>query len=410
MIALTNLRVGVEAGELVVRVELSDANRAALMALLQLPPAVTVRRGRGGDRRSLPDLPPIGSEERDAQDREIARRYVDELESIPDIAHALGCGATTIETALDRAGVMRRTTQEAMAAKWERRRRGLGGAPQRHHRGGQEVKRALTDEQAAEAKRLYVDELESTTVIAELFNANSATICNTLRRLGVTVRSRSEGQRIIQARQRASRPAPVPPPPKPKPVKPAAKAKPPAKPKAPPLAEHPQANEIVRLYVDEEASIHGIVEILDNALSAGQVQRILTARGVAMRSKAQAAKARSEQEAARREVAAAAKLPPLPVPRNAPRRKVKLEELRPVQRLDAPKKTHREAIAETKARTIKIARAKRTAQLRGPASPQELQDAVKRHFENGGEIIAIESPKIDQTARPNVGTRADGRR
>jgi hypothetical protein len=420
MIALTDLRIGVEAGELVVRIALTDANRAALAALLQLQPsAVAKRTGRGGDRRSLPDLPPIASTERDSQDGEIKRRYLEELESIPDVAFALGIGVRQVENALARLGVAKRSVPEAMRAKWERRRRSLIGAPPRPMRASGR-RRLFSDERAAELKRRYLDDLESTTALAVAYNTTPQTITNTLHRLGVETRSRNEAVRIANERAApdprsagAPRRAQPDAPPalerlaEPRPVKPAkdAKAKPPAKPAAPKPEDHPKANEIVRLYVDEECSIPGIVEILDDELSAERVRKILAGRGVALRGKAEAAKLRHEQIAARREAIAKSKLPPLVVPADAPRKTVKLEHLRPIERFDQPKRKPSEALRENKDRTFKIARQKRAAAMREPATAAELQSAVSNYFDKGGAITAIESPKIDQTARPAVGLR-----
>jgi hypothetical protein len=165
-------------------------------------------------------------------------------------------------------------------------------------------------------------------------------------------------------------------------------------------------DEIERLYCIEQLSANQVD--YDLRLSPGTTKRVLVGRGVALRTISEAAKLRHAQNAVRRDgylASGAPKLKPVEVPKNAPRKVVKLEELRPVERLDAPKRTGREAVKFNKDRTYKIVRQKQAAARREPMTTQDLQDAVKRFFEKGGEITEIKTAPIEQTARPAVGMR-----
>lgn len=100
---------------------------------------------------------------------EVERRY-QEGESVQSLATDLGVGASGIRVALRRAGVTLRSQ----------------GDSQRGRRG----QRALTDEQAIEAARMYTEDGMTMDAIGEHFSLGQHGVRNTLRRLGVEPRRR----------------------------------------------------------------------------------------------------------------------------------------------------------------------------------------------------------------------------
>lgn len=101
--------------------------------------------------------------------QEVQRRYL-AGESIQSLADDLGVGGSGVRAALRRAGVTLRSQGES-----QRGRRG---------------RRGLTDEQAAEAARMYVDRGMTMDAIGEHFGIGQHGVRNTLQRLGVERRRR----------------------------------------------------------------------------------------------------------------------------------------------------------------------------------------------------------------------------
>jgi len=100
---------------------------------------------------------------------EVKRRYL-AGERVQDLADDLGVGASGIRAALRRSGVTLRSQSES-----QRGRRG---------------RRGLTDEQANEVVRMYVEDRMTMDAIGEHFGIGQHGIRNTLQRLGVERRRR----------------------------------------------------------------------------------------------------------------------------------------------------------------------------------------------------------------------------
>ena len=155
----------------------------------------------------------------DADDREIARLYLDEKQSTGTLAAAYGVNDATIRRALDRQGVPRRSLKEAQggltaAQEQEAGRRYLAKEPSTkiaaaygvsistilgalHRqgvkmRGSREGKRRFTPAQDREIARLYLDEKKSTGILAAAYGVDAHTIYNALDRQGVPRRSLKE--------------------------------------------------------------------------------------------------------------------------------------------------------------------------------------------------------------------------
>jgi hypothetical protein len=245
--------------------------------------------------------------------------------------------------------------------------------------------RAVTPEQEFEIKRRYVDEFDSTVVIARAFACSVTAIESALDRQGVKLRTQQEAARAQWTRRKRKAAAGQ----GCQPEAPPAAAKSPAASTA--KAETSTAErdgEIVRLYRDEQLP-------LSEVMRQGEVDRTTALKalercGVRLRTQGQQMAITRERNkriaAARNELAVKPK--PLQIPEDAPRERMKISAVR--REIGDPK-WHR---AYGQGRKDK------------PSSPAEQQAAVEAYFANGGAITVLESEAAPPPAPVRVKARA----
>ncbi len=351
--------------------------------------------------------------ERDARDREIAAYYA-AGNSQRDCRKRFGCNQRRVEAALDRTGTAIRSSG--------RRKGQARPAPV-------VIDNSDVDRLDQQIRRLYLEQLLSPAQIGDRLDPKLPgwKVEQRLGAMKVPRRSPSEAAKLRWAQRVADGSSQSDQQPKPRP---AGQAEPqqtaPAKPHAHQPSQHPTSAradaarnkrngltreseaEIARRYVDELVGVSALAAEFTGG-DVAKVRQVLTERGVALRTAAQQ-KSIGRQEGQARRAAGRAfepKLPPAPVPADAPRKLVKLAELRQVEE---KAKTGSDAVKALRRRAIEADRKRRVAAAGQPLTATVLRDAVQQYFDNGGEIIEVVTEKAPYSGGVPVGLSARANR